>query len=251
MCNSIAIFILLSIVSFPAWSQTLTPTVAEQFLFAAANQDRISRGLPPLRFDLQLAQAARAHALQMVQRQTISHQFVGEKGLAERVGEMGVHFSLVTENVAEAPESTRIHDLWMHSEGHRANLLDRNVGSVGISVIYSRGEYFAVEDFAHLVHALSLPQQEAAISALLTESGLIVGAPSEVARETCALETGYAGTRKPWFVMRFTSSDLQRLPDQLKSKVNSGRYHEAVVGACAPRRQTPFTSYALAVMLYP
>jgi hypothetical protein len=244
-----AILLMVSAPSLPA--QAPAPTIAERFLLAAANQDRGIRGLSPLHFDSQLALAARLHAYEMAKRHTISHQFAGEQDLAARVGDAGVHFSLVTENVAEAPNSAEIHDLWMNSEGHRANLLDPNVDAVGIAVVRSNGEFFAVEDFAHTVQRLSLPQQEAIVSSLLATDGLQLDPPNEDARQTCQLPTGYAGSRKPWFVMRYTSSDIHRLPDQLSTKIASGRYREEVVGACVPERQTPFTSYSIAVMLYP
>jgi hypothetical protein len=232
-------------------AQNAEPSVAERFLLAAANQDRAARGLPQLHFDGQLALAARLHAYEMAKRRTISHQFAGEEGLAARAGAAGAHFSLVTENVAEAPNSAEIHDLWMNSEGHRANLLDPDVDSVGIAVVQSRGEFYAVEDFAHSVERLTLAQQEATVSDLLARSRMQVDAPNRDARETCQLPTGFAGSRRPWFVMRYTSSDIRRLPDELTSRIASGRYREAVVGACVPERQTPFTSYSIAVLLYP
>lgn len=232
-------------------AQNPAPTIAERFLLAAANQDRAARGLPVLRFNDHLALAARMHALEMAKRGTISHQFPGEQDLAARAGDAGAHFSLVTENVAQAPNSAEIHDLWMHSEGHRANLLDPHVDSVGIAVIQSRGEFYAVEDFAHTVQRLSLAEQEAAVSDMLARSGLQVDGATEEARQTCQLASGFVGNRRPWFVMRYTSSDLDRLPDQLSSRIASRRYREAAVGACIPEHQTPFTSYSLAVLLFP
>jgi len=235
----------------PAMSQFQASTVAERFLLAAANQDRMARQLPPLQLDEHLIQCARLHAQEMARHHTISHQFPGEPDLAARAGHAGSHFSLVTENVAEAPDSAEIHDLWMHSEGHRANLLDPHVDAVGIAVVWANGEFFAVEDFAHTVERLSLGQQEAAVSAILARSGLQLDTPSLEARETCQLAKGYVGQRRPWFVMRYTSSDISRLPEELSTRIASGRYHEAVVGACTPERSSPFTSYSLAVLLYP
>ena len=225
--------------------------VAEQFLFAAANQDRIAHGLQPLVIDTHLVQAAREHALEMVRHRTISHQFAGEPDLAARAGEAGVHFSLVTENVAEAPNSSVIHDLWMNSAGHRANLLDPAVDAVGISVIREGAEFYAVEDFARTVVKMSLEQQESTVAAMLAKSGLALAAGNPEARETCTMSTGYAGERKPWFVMRYTSADIHRLPDELTARLATGKYHQASVGACVADKQSPFTSYSLAVMLYP
>ena len=243
--------VFLAVICLPCAAQNPAPTVAERFLLAAANQDRAARQLPLLHVDDHLVVAARMHAYEMARRQTISHQFAGEQDLAARAADAGTRFSLVTENVAEAPNSAEIHDLWMNSAGHRANLLDPSVDAVGIAVIQSRGQFFAVEDFAHTVERLSLGQQEATVETLLAGTGLRIAPPNEDARETCQLSTGYAGLRKPWFVMRYTSSDIHRLPEQLISKISTGRYREAVVGACLTGHQTAFTSYSVAVMLYP
>jgi hypothetical protein len=149
----------------------------------------------------------------------------------------------------------QIHDLWMHSEHHRTNLLDPVIDSAGISVVARNGELYAVEDFAKTVRTVSLDQQESAIASLVArQSSISIGDQPEVvsdARKTCAMSTGYAGTRKPWFVMRFTSDSLNQIPEQLKSKLASGHYREAAVGACSATERSPFTSYNFAVLLYP
>jgi hypothetical protein len=232
----------------PVWAQN---TVSEQYLLAAANQDRVERGLGPVRFDPLLAEVALTHAREMAARGTISHQFAGEPDLAARAGAAGVRFSLITENVAEASNSALIHDLWMHSAGHRANLLDPHVDSVGIAVVALRGQLYAVEDFIHSVRHLEPTEQEAVVAGVVAQSGVRVLGDSADARGTCRLETGYVGRRQPWFVMRYTGSDLTRLPEELAAKLRSGKYREAAVGACASGKETPFTSYNIAVLLYP
>jgi uncharacterized protein YkwD len=230
-------------------------TVAEQYLLAAANQERAARGLPQLHRDPQLARAAAGHARVMAEHESISHQFPGEPELTDRGAKAGVPFSAISENVAEAPNAVQIHDMWMHSEHHRDNLLDPGADSVGISVIVRDGELYAVEDFARTVRNVSLNEQEAAIAALLAQHSKIALAndPENIsaARQTCTMSTGYAGSVQPWFVMRFTSDSLTRLPDQLMSRMASGRYHQAAVGACPSPSQSPFTSYNFAVLLYP
>jgi hypothetical protein len=234
------------------WTGALAAqNVSEQYLLAAANQERAANGLQPLRVDEHLALAARLHAYQMAEHGTISHQFEGEPELATRAGDSGAHFSLITENVAEAPNSARIHDMWMQSEGHRANLLDANVDSVGIAVVQQHGQLYAVEDFARTVAQLSLSQQEATVANLLTAAGLTLGGNTGDARQTCTMKAGFVGSRQPWFVMRYTASSLDKLPPELSARLATGKYHQAVVGACVTGKQTPFTSYNLAVMLFP
>ncbi|MEO6817538.1 MAG: CAP domain-containing protein [Edaphobacter sp.] len=230
-----------------------SPSVAEQFLLAAANQDRVALGLQPLHLDPTLAQAALAHAREMAAHRDISHQFPGEPKLSERGANAGAHFSLISENVAEAPVAAMIQDLWMHSEGHRKNLLDPNVGVVGISVIVRDHEYYAVEDFANLVQPLNFNAQESAVATLLAKFGMQIGnvISEKDARQTCSMSTGYAGSRQPWYIMRYTAHSIAQLPAQLQSRLSTGKYHQAVVGACSESTSSPFTSYNIAVLLYP
>lgn len=253
----ITLFLATVAAGFPlraASEQAVRPNVAEQYLLAAANQDRAAHGLPPLHRDPVLAEAALYHARQMAAHAGISHQFPGESDLSARGARAGAHFSLITENVAEAPDSAMIHDLWMHSKGHRENLLDPNVDSVGISVVARDHQFFAVEDFARTVKPLSFNEQEMTVATLLEQSGLQIGGKGirvEDARRTCSMPTGYAGRRQPWFIMRYTAGRLTELPSQLQSRLNSGKYHQAAVGACVSTDSGPFTAYNIAVLLYP
>ncbi len=228
-------------------------SVAEQYLFQAANAERMQRGLPVLRWDPALYRAATFHALEMASRESISHQYAGEADLAGRAGGAGARFSVVEENVAEAPDAVAVHRAWMESEGHRENLLDPEVNRVGISVRSRNGELYAVEDFERSVEAVSYDDQEIAIADLMRGTpDLNIQVGDEAARATCAMDEGFAGTRRPWFVMRFTTGELDALPAELRSRLGSGRYHQAVVGACAAKQSSrPFSSYNLVVLLYP
>lgn len=246
----IAVFFLAS--SLACAAALAQGSVAERYLLAAANAERAQRGIPPLRWDNTLYRAAQFHAQEMAARQTISHRFPGEAELADRGKNVGARFSRIAENVGEASSAVRIHDAWMHSPGHRENLLDPSVDSVAISVLSRKGQLYAVQDFERTVQSLSLDEQEAEVARLLetSTSSLDVSAGEEEARRTCAMDSGYVG-RQPWFVMRYTAGDLSTLPGTLRQKLATGRYHQASVGACPTRSQQPFTSYSIAVLLYP
>jgi len=227
-------------------------SVAEQYLFAAANAERAQRGLQQLHWDMTLYRAADGHAHEMANRASISHQYPGEPELAARGRNAGARFSVISENVAESPTSVQIHDAWMHSAGHRANLLDPKVDSVGIRVLSRNGELYAVEDFSRSVKNLSLQEQESAVEELLQRTAnLSLMPPSEDSRRTCSMDTGYAGNRMPWFVMRYTAADLTALPDALTTKLALGKFHQAQVGACLAKGQQSFSAFNIAVLLYP
>jgi uncharacterized protein YkwD len=132
---------------WPAYSQT--PTLrAERDLFAAVNQARRAQGLTPLRWDESLATAARRHANVMAERGSAQHGFEGEPSLSARVKQAGAHFSWLSENVIQGPSTEFIHVQFMKSPPHRANILDRDMDSIGIGVVEQRGQLFAVEDLS-------------------------------------------------------------------------------------------------------
>lgn len=237
--------LLLAVVSMRA--QMGPQTVAEQYLYTSVNAERAAAGLPALRWSENLQAAAAAHAVQMRERNTLSHQLEGEADLPGRAGRAGARFSRVSENVAVGQSALQMHDALMHSPHHRENILDPAVDTVAISISSDRGQLWAVEDFAHEVTALSLLEQEKNVVGELSRTGMPVNS-TQAARETCKQDTGYVGER-PGFVMRYTTADLARLPQQLLARLKLGLYGKASVGACAPARNG-FSSYSIAVMLY-
>ncbi len=231
---------------------TPRPTAAEQYLFSAANAQREHLGLPPLRWDDALYQAAAYHAQQMVKRGSISHQYNGEADPPSRAAAAGDRFSLVEENVAEAYSPAMIQLGWMLSPGHRQNMLDPQVDSVAIRVVKgSDGEFYAVEDLGHWLPEQSFAQQEEQVEHRLESSSplkVLKGTPA--ARKICAQNSGYAGRREPAYVVWYRSSNLQWLPSELKQRLSSGRYRQAAVGACPAKDSQGFAEYNIAVLLY-
>ncbi len=120
---------------------------AEQALLEAANRERQSHGLKPLKWSPALASVARVHAQKMAKQSTLSHELPGEPSLGMRVRMAGVPFRSVAENIAEGPSAAVIHDEWMNSPPHRANLLDPELELIGIAVVAAGGRLFAVQDF--------------------------------------------------------------------------------------------------------
>ena len=51
--------------------------------------------------------------------------------------------------------------------------------------------------------------------------------------------------------MRYTTDDLGKLPERLERMLRKGTYHRASVGACTDRDTRSFTSYRIAVLLFP
>ncbi len=223
-------------------------------LMALANEARAATGAAPLRWDNALAEAARKHCLRMAAEGPIAHRYPGELDLSERAGLAGVHFDLVEENVAVGPTPSIIHDEWMHSTGHRENMLNPDVDRVGIAVIASRGVLYATADYAHGVQALSQTEIEGHVAELIRPSGVAIGDGVSLARSACTMDSGVprsSGPLQPLFVMRWQDSDLSHLPKELAHELASGRYRGASVGSCEPSGVGgTFTAYRVAVLLY-
>ena len=182
----------------------------EQILFQSANRERTGRGLPPLAWNAALAEAARQHAVLLAQQNTLSHQLPGEADLAHRAARAGARFSTVAENVAEGPSAESLHQQWMKSPPHRANLLDPQLNSAGIAVAKRNGTLFAVEDFSETAEELSLRQQEKLVEGQLQSHGLRVLDNANDARRTCVLDNGYVGPHQPSFVLHYATPDLPK-----------------------------------------
>lgn len=223
-------------------------------IFALANQERAQAGVGRLVWDPALAAAALYHCRRMAAEGPISHQYNGEPDLSGRAAQAGARFSVIEENVAFGPSPDSIHEQWMHSEGHRENLLSPNVDRVGIAVVAAHGNLYAVADYSRGVEKLGAPQVEARVAALLRASGLGILSDPSVARAACTADEGMpraSGGMQPRFIMRWQAADLTRLPPQLADRLAAGKYRQAEVGSCpAQVPEGSFTAYRLAVILY-
>jgi len=228
-----------------------------------ANRERVAAGLHPLESDHTLEAAAHEHALRMAAAGSISHQYPGEADLAKRAADAGAQFSLIEENVAEGSTAAQIHDGWMHSQGHHDNLLNPAIDRIGVAVVPVRGVLYVVADYAKLAPSLTLAQVESQVSGVLKRHGLTMIDDPAAARRYCAPDadglpsstnTGSAN-ETPRFGMRWQTTDLSVLPQQLEEKIAGRAFHRAAVGACEPHAsnsgdRSSFSSFRVAVLLY-
>ncbi len=184
----------------------------------------------------------------MVNQNLLLHQCLGEPPLDERAAQAGAKFSLIAENIAVGPNAESIHDGWMHSPGHRKNILNGEISAVGIAAMRGNGGLFAVQDFSRPAEDLSLQEQEEKVILLLKATNLRSVEATEDARKTCGMDRGFAGAAV-LYVIRFEVTDLNKLPDELLQKISTREYRKATVGACGGGKIANFTRYRVAVML--
>ena len=218
------------------------------------NHTRTGAGASPLLWDAALAEAGRQHGMRMAADGSAEHQYIGEPDITERAAKPGAHFSLIGEDVAVGSTPAEIDEEWMRSPDSRANLLNPEMDHIGVAVIASDGDLYAVADFARAVPVLTQAQVEAAIGGLLRRSGITILHDATAARAVCVTDKPLSGAetgRHPGFVLRWQDPDMTQLPPVLAKLVNTPRYSEAEVGSCpAQDVRGQFAAYRVAVLLY-
>ena len=116
-----------------------TTSMESQFV-ADMNAARQANGLRPYVVASDLTSVAREHSAQMASRQELYHN----PNLTTQVQ----NWQAVGENVGEGPTVDDIHQAFMHSPEHRANILDHDFTQVGVGVsVDSNGTIWVTEDF--------------------------------------------------------------------------------------------------------
>ena len=222
---------------------------SERQLFESINRERTAQGLSPLQWDNNLFKAARKHALLMLNLNMLEHQLPNEPKLEDRLAEAGARFAAIAENIAIGPSAETIHNGWMKSPGHRKNMLDPRLTSIGIAAVRGPGGLYAVQDFSQFVPELSFEQQEQKVISLLTARGFRLADATDGARKTCASDAGLSGTSAK-SMMRFEVSDLNNLPEEIERKIRSGPLGKAAVGACHANGTSSFSRYRIAILFF-
>ncbi len=257
-----------------AGSSSGEDSAAENELLEAANKSRELAGVPPLRMDESLREAARAHARRMVESERLDHQFSGEPSLLERVAQVSaltgtlntsLKIDRAGENVAYAPCAPDVHETLMHSPPHRENLLDRGFNVAGIAAIWSNGRLYVVQDFGHEVPSYS-PQQSGklvgrAIDEMRQQAGLpelVQLTPPKLDESACSLArenvsnthllaTAYENRK----IITYTQSHPEILPQAALRILRDPGVRQFAVGACYARSAAhPNGTYWVAILLY-
>jgi uncharacterized protein YkwD len=225
---------------------------AEQELFRMINRDRAQAGLAELQWNEWLAQAARKHAAEMARHGQLSHRFAGEPAMRERIAATGLRFNASAENVAFAPNAAQINNEWMRSPGHRANILDAKYNALGVAVVRSADELYAVADFAHGVASLSAADLEDAVANAINQARgqrklppLAQRQDSELRRYACEMAKNNRVNAKSILgrpnvsaSIAFTDADPGNFGSHFRNLANLAFAKAFAVGGCFARSNT-------------
>jgi uncharacterized protein YkwD len=122
---------------------------------ALVNDSRQKQGLPALKHDEALTQAAQRHAEDMAREGYFAHVSPRGETIRERYVAAGGVAGFVAENIAECtycrPDRQRIEELhrgWVNSPGHRANILAHGLEGFGFGLAVEGSRLYAVQTFA-------------------------------------------------------------------------------------------------------
>jgi uncharacterized protein YkwD len=253
-----------------AAASTGEDSAAEDELFEAVNQSRELAGVPPLRRNESLREAALAHAQRMVESERLEHQFSGEPSLLERIAQVSpmdgaLKVDRAGENIANATCAPGANEVLMRSAPHRQNLLDRGFNVAGMAAIWNHGRLYVVQDFAHEVPSYSAKQSGQlvgrAVAAMRQEAGLpelVQLTPPNLDEAACSLAkenrpnarllaTSYDNRR----IITYTQSRPEVLPQGALRLLRDPGVQQFAVGACYARNAAyPTGTYWVAILLY-
>jgi uncharacterized protein YkwD len=109
-------------------------------MLARVNAERKRAGVRPLAANTRLDLAAQRHAADMLARRYFAHESPEGKTVRERAKSAGYDWREIGENLAEGQLTVaEVMDSWMHSPGHRRNLLDPGFRELGVGLALGRG----------------------------------------------------------------------------------------------------------------
>lgn len=108
-------------------------------MLARVNAARREAGVPPLRANSRLDLAAQRHAEDMLARNYFAHQSPEKQTVRDRAKAAGYDWRAIGENIAEGQFSVNeVMDTWLHSPGHRRNILDPAFKELGAGLALGR-----------------------------------------------------------------------------------------------------------------
>lgn len=233
---------------------------AERQLLTLVNRDRAKAGLPALRIDPGLSNAAQKHSAKMAARHQLSHQLGGEPELQQRIASASkLEFDQTGENVGYAESIQRTEDGFMHSPPHRKNLLTPEYNVVGFGIARSGNMLYVTQDFGHSLPSYSSDHaREAVVEAVnRTRAKADLSAldrldDSEAQSTACAIakaDSLNTPSPKGFYVLRYTTMQPDGLPSGAEKLINSS-VRSFASGICHSRTASYPTGVYWVVLLF-
>ena len=130
-------------------------------MVAWINQARAEGHAEPLAQSATLDAMAEAHSMDMATHQFFSHQSPTTGSVGDRAQRAQVQYRMLAENIALDSTPRAAHEALLRSPGHRANIMDTRLRSVGIGIVRSGRSVYVTQVFATLLQ----PEANAPVAA--------------------------------------------------------------------------------------
>ncbi|MGW0765497.1 sigma-70 family RNA polymerase sigma factor [Streptomyces sp. NPDC002676] len=132
----------------PAPQVPAAPSDTVTQVVALVNKERAAAGCGPVTENPQLEKAAQAHSDDMAARNFFDHTNPDGADPGQRITAAGYRWSTYGENIARGQQTAQsVMDAWMHSPGHRANILNCGFKNIGVGVHKGTGGPWWTQDF--------------------------------------------------------------------------------------------------------
>ncbi|QQZ11120.1 CAP domain-containing protein [Heyndrickxia vini] len=109
------------------------------------NKERAKNGLPALKIDNELSKVARTKSNDMAKNKYFDHTSPTYGSPFDMMKKFGISYRSAGENIAMGQRSPEeVVNAWMNSEGHRANILNKNYTHIGVGYV-ENGNYWTQE----------------------------------------------------------------------------------------------------------
>lgn len=113
--------------------QTDSVSAIEQEVVRLVNVERQKNGLSALELDTELSKVARLKSQDMATKGYFNHTSPTYGSPFDMMKQFGIKYSTAGENIAMGqPTAEAVVKAWMNSEGHRANILNKNFTKIGV-----------------------------------------------------------------------------------------------------------------------
>jgi hypothetical protein len=160
---ALVLALLVTLLPSPAPAHAGVDGGAEGQFVARVNEARASAGLPALQVAGDLTAVARRHSERMASQQSLHHN--------PNLGSDVSGWQKVGENVGRGPSVGAIHDAFMASASHRANILGGDWTEVGVGVVVRDGELWVTQVFRLPAGSAPEPEPEPAAAAPAASAG--------------------------------------------------------------------------------
>jgi hypothetical protein len=121
--------------AFKPIAEAKSSEITVSTIYSLTNQSREENKLPDLAYNLKLEAAAQSKADDMLAKGYFAHETPDGKTPWDFIIAQKYNYLAAGENLAiDFVQAEDVNDAWMHSPGHRANILNKNFEEIGVGI---------------------------------------------------------------------------------------------------------------------